>query len=604
MRFKNKKTMSFKSLLSFCLLILSSITFYAQTYVSNDTNLQNLVNASSGGETFIVPNGTYPDFYASFTKIATAENPIIIKAESVGGVTLTGNSYFVFKKAAYITLEGFVFDCTGNNTLVKLEASNNIRITRNVFETNTTNSLKWIVVTGYYNDYTFQFLSHHNRIDHNTFQNKTTAGNYITIDGTYNQDQTVNQQSQYDRIDHNYFYNNAPRIENEKESIRIGNSQLSTSSGYTTVEFNLFEDCDGDPEIVSVKSCDNVVRHNTFKRSYGTLTLRQGNRNLVEGNYFFGDGKANGIFVNDDNQEQTIYTGGIRAYGTDHVIVNNYLEGLQGTRFDAPITLTQGDAIDGVDTNQSLHYRGERITIANNTLVNNAYGIEIGYAKNDGSYDQPLEDIIIANNLVIGSENSLVKIYNDQDDEVTWTNNVMYPEDDAILNGDGYTFTSDEISITNPNLAFTGSIWKATNATPTKESGAPSLTIDEDIEGQSRPTLSSVGADHYSLSGVIYTPIDINNVGPNAYDETLSVIENETISNIKMYPNPASNLVYIQTDSIQPKSISITTITGKKVLQIDSDFLSAIDVSTLNSGIYLVQINTETGKHIQKLIIK
>lgn len=596
--------MSIKSLLNFFLLFLSSITLSAQTYVTTDTNLQNLVNASSGGETFIVSNGTYPDFYASFTKIATAENPIIIKAETVGGVTLTGNSYFVFKKAAHITLEGFVFDCTGNSTLVKLEASNNIRITRNVFETQTTSSLKWIVITGYYNDYTFQFLSHHNRIDHNTFQNKTTAGNYITIDGTYNEDKTVNQQSQYDRIDHNYFYNNTPRIENEKESIRIGNSQLSTTSGFTTVEFNLFEDCDGDPEIVSVKSCDNVVRHNTFKRSYGSLTLRQGNRNRVEGNYFFGDGKTNGIFINDANQEQTIYTGGIRAYGTDHVIVNNYLEGLQGTRFDAPITLTQGDAIDGIDTDQSLHYRGERITIANNTLINNAYGIEIGYAKSNGSYDQALQDITIANNLVIGSEHSLVKIYNDQAGEVTWVNNVMYPMDDAILNGDGYTFTSDEISNENPNLALTGSIWKATNTTPTKENGASSLIIDEDIEGQSRPTLSSVGADHFSSSGIVYTPIGINDVGPNAYGDTLSVIESDIVSNIKIYPNPASYQFYIQTDGIQLKSIIISTMTGKKVLQIDSDDLSEIDVSKLISGVYLVQIDTEIGKHTQKLIIK
>jgi poly(beta-D-mannuronate) lyase len=596
--------MPVKSLLNFFLLVISSITLSAQTYVSTDTNLQNLVNASSGGETFIVSNGTYPDFYASFTKIATAENPIVIKAETVGGVTLTGNSYFVFKKAAHITLEGFVFDCTGNSTLVKLEASNNIRITRNVFETNTANSLKWIVITGYYNDYTFQFLSHHNRIDHNTFQNKTTAGNYITIDGTYNEDKTVNQQSQYDRIDHNYFYNNAPRIENEKESIRIGNSQLSTTSGYTTVEFNLFEDCDGDPEIVSVKSCDNMVRHNTFKRSYGSLTLRQGNRNRVEGNYFFGDGKANGIFVNGDNQEQTIYTGGIRAYGTDHVIINNYLEGLQGTRFDAPITLTQGDAIDGIDTDQSLHYRGERITIANNTLVNNAYGIEIGYAKSNGSYDQALQDITIANNLVIGSEHSLVKIYNDQDGEVTWVNNVMYPIDGAILNGDGYTFTSDEISNENPNLALSGSIWKATNTTPTKENGASSLTIDEDIEGQSRPTLSSVGADHFSSSGIVYTPIGINDVGPNAYGDTLSVIENDIVSTIKMYPNPASNQFYIQIESGQVKSITISTITGEKVMQIDSDISSAIDISKLVSGVYLVQIHTEAGKHTQKLIIK
>ncbi|RYG56798.1 MAG: hypothetical protein EON56_03535 [Alphaproteobacteria bacterium] len=85
---------------------------------------------------------------------------------------------------------------------------------------------------------------------------------------------------------HNYFYNNGPRLENEKEAIRIGNSQLSQSSGNTTVEFNLFEECDGDPEIVSVKSCDNIIRHNTFNRNYGSLTLRQGNRNIAEGNYF------------------------------------------------------------------------------------------------------------------------------------------------------------------------------------------------------------------------------------------------------------------------------------------------------------------------------
>jgi len=483
-----------------------------EIYVTIDTNLQNLVNAANPGETFIIPNGTYNDFYASFTKIAPEENPITIKAETVGGVKLTGDSRFVFKKSAHIILEGFVFDCTSNNTLVKLEASNNIRITRNIFELTTNNAIKWIVVTGYYNDYAFQFLSHHNRIDHNIFQNKDSGGNYITIDGTYNEDLTVNQQSQYDKIDYNYFYNNAPRIINGKESIRIGNSQLSTTSGFTTVEFNLFEECDGDPEIVSIKSCDNIIRHNTFIRSYGTLTLRQGNRNLVEGNYFLGGDKANGMF-----ESQTIYTGGIRAYGTDHIIINNYFEGLKGTRFDAPITLTQGDAIDGIDTDQSLHYRGERITIAHNTLVNNSFGIELGYAKQDGSLNHPLQDITIANNLVIGSENSMVKIYNDQLGEVIWSNNVMYPTENAVLNDGGYTFTTDEISVQNPNLKLEGSIWKSTNTSPTTKSGALPLNIDEDIEGQARPNLSTVGADYFSNSTIIYTPIGIIDVGPNAY---------------------------------------------------------------------------------------
>ncbi|WP_417290318.1 chondroitinase-B domain-containing protein [Corallibacter sp.] len=594
--------MNIKLTLCLCAFLLT-ISLHSQTFVSTDTDLQNMVNASNDGDVFIVPDGTYSDFYASITKVATAGNPVTIKAETVGGVTLTGDSHFVFKKAAHIILEGFVFDCVGNNTLVKLEASNNIRITRNVFETETTNSLKWIVVTGYYNDYTFQFLSHHNRIDHNIFQNKDTAGNYITIDGTYNEDRTVNQQSQYDRIDHNYFFNNGPRIANEKESIRIGNSQLSTTSGFTTVEFNYFEECDGDPEIVSVKSCDNIVRHNTFYRNYGTLTLRQGNRNTVAGNYFFGGGKANGVFIDNDGQSQPIYTGGIRAYGTDHIIINNYLEDLRGTRFDAPITLTQGDAIDGVDTNQSLHYRGERITIANNTLVNNTHNIEIGYAKQNGSYNQPLVDIVLANNLVTGSENSMVKYYNDQYGEIEWYNNVMYPTASAVLNADGYSFTSDEISVENHNLALSGDIWKATSTTPTRENGASSITNDEDIEGQTRPVISSVGADHFSTSAVVYEPIGIDDVGPYAYEGTLSVIQNEFTSNIKLFPNPASQYFTIQSEEKQIESIHIYAISGKMVKDV-KDFSSTIDVSDLANGLYLVKIKTPEALETHKLIIK
>ena len=69
---------------------------------------------------------------------------------------------------------------------VKLEGSNNIRITRNIFELETTESIKWIFIGGVWNDnvYPFQFPSHHNRVDHNIFQNKETPGHYITIDGS------------------------------------------------------------------------------------------------------------------------------------------------------------------------------------------------------------------------------------------------------------------------------------------------------------------------------------------------------------------------------------------------------------------------------------
>lgn len=511
-----KNSLNKKGLI-FTLLFLLSLNIISQTYYTDGKDLQEAVNESTEGGTFIVTNGTYNDFEATFEIVATAENPIVVRAESVGGVTLTGESGIVLKKSSYITLEGFVFNTTESGTLVKLEGCNNIRVTRNVFEQTSVKSAKWLLIGGVYDDTTepYQYLSYNNRVDHNTFQNKDHLGHYITIDGTNSV-----QQSQYDRIDHNYFKNNGPRATNEQESIRIGWSEMSQSSGYTTVEYNLFEDCDGDPEIVSVKSCDNTIRHNTFISSYGTLSLRHGNRNRVEGNYFFGNGKEIGT----STEGSTLYTGGIRIYGTDHVIINNYMEGLTGTVWDAPIALTLGDVIDGESTSLSSHFRAERVTIAYNTLVNNAHGIEIGYDNND-KYGKDLADITIANNLIIGSENSLVEIVdtdNDQGDEIAWINNLMYPTGDAVILSGATTtsFDTSEVINENPNLTYnaTEGVWKSTTSTPLY-SALTSETVTEDIEGQERSETSNPGADHYSMESERYMPMTTDTVGPDAYEE-------------------------------------------------------------------------------------
>lgn len=178
--------------------------------------------------------------------------------------------------AAHITIEGFKFDCvsTSSLTLIKFQGNNNIRITRNDFKgavpTNLVTKVIGILIGGVYNDTTapYQFLSHDNRIDHNFFHDKENGGNFITIDGTNSA-----VVSQNDRIDHNHFKNLGPRQANEMEAVRMGWSAMSNSSGNTILENNLFENCDGDPEIVSVKSCDNIVRNNTFIGSYGSLSL-------------------------------------------------------------------------------------------------------------------------------------------------------------------------------------------------------------------------------------------------------------------------------------------------------------------------------------------
>ena len=587
----------------------------SQTYYTDSEDLADAVNASTNGGTFIVVDGTYNDFESTFEVVATASNPIIIKAESVGGVILTGESHFVFKTSAHVTLEGFVIDGQGEDSLVKLEGCNNIRITRNVFELETTESIKWVFVGGVWNDNTFPFQhpSHHNRIDRNIFQNKTTPGHYITIDGSFDDtgSDEVYYQSQYDRIDHNYFKNNGPRAVNEQESIRIGWSEMSLSSGYTVVEHNLFEDCDGDPEIVSVKSCDNIIRHNTFIGSYGTLSLRHGNRNRVEGNYFFGNGKVIGT----SPAGSTIYTGGIRIYGTDHLIINNYMEGLNGTRWDAPITLTLGDAIEGQSSNLSKHFRAERVTIAYNTLVNNSHGIEIGFDNND-NYNKDLEDIIIANNLITGSENSLVEIVdtdNDQGDQITWLSNLMYPTGSATLLAGATSTSFDATSVynENPHLFFddTYNVWRTTGDTPLYENAVTSGTINQDIEGQDRPSTSNPGADHYSLESIRFEPLTPNDVGPNTDEDMSTSISNKLkINETLIYPVPANNLLYLSRIDSKVTRIEIVDLEGKIVFSQknkDAESDLTINTSKLLNGIYFVHLsNSDNYSESRKIIIQ
>ncbi len=584
----------------------------AQQYFSDPDDLVEAIQGSSDGGTFIVRNGVYNDFEAAVEIMATAEKPIIIKAETVGGVTLRGESQFVLKKSAFISLQGFVFDCQGEETLVKLEGCNNIRITRNVFELETTESIKWIFIGGFWSDNTFPFLypSHHNKIDHNIFQNKETPGHYITLDGSFDNSgsEEVYYQSQYDTIAYNHFRNNGPRAVNEQESIRIGWSEMSMSSGFTVVAHNLFEDCDGDPEIVSVKSSDNTISHNTFISSYGTLSLRHGNRNRVEGNYFFGKDKA----ISTSQAGASLYTGGIRIYGTDHLIINNYMEGLNGTIWDAPIALTLGDAIDGQSSNLSKHFRAERVTIAYNTLVDNSRGIEIGF-DNNGNFTKDLEDITIVNNLITGSENSLVDIVdsnNDQGDKIFWQNNLMFPIGSAsILTGASTThFDSTEIIQENPHLSYDTNLgaWRTTENTPLVENVLQTHNVNRDIDGQQRPSLSNPGADHYSIESIRYRPLTSLDVGPHANEDmSTSTSDTNGKEQILLFPVPANDVLFIDNLEHNYYRVSIATMDGRicltKDIEDSEDGLS-INISKLVNGLYIVQLYRDDSSIDSKVI--
>ena len=80
-------------------------------------------------------------------------------------------------------------------------------------------------------------------------------------------------------------------------------------------------------------------------------------------------------------------------------------------------------------------------------------------------------------------------------------------------------------------------------------------------------------------------------------------LEDNTLTKIKLYPNPATNS--IRFTNIKEAAITITDVSGKVVLQssvIDEN--SLINVSNLNSGIYFVNIKNESSNETLKFIKK
>lgn len=428
--------------------------------VANQTEFQTAMNNAVAGDVITLADGNYAAFKVR-RKYGTPASPIIVRsANPLGAVFSSGQ--LELENTHHVTYEGFKFT---NSAGIKFRNTTYNRLTRSSLEMNesTLSSLDWLSIGG--------TGSHHNRIDHNEFKNKTALGNFVQIGGE------GGQVSQYDLIDHNYFYNLGPRAENDKETIRIGDSGVSKSSGFTIVEHNLFEQCDGDPEIVSIKTSDNIVRYNTFRRSQGGLTARQGNRSLLYGNFFLGEGAAG--------------TGGIRAYGDDHKIFNNYFEGLTGTAATAPIAITNGDADDahlpGAD--QSKHYRPRRIIVANNTLVGNVSNIEIG-----GNYNLPPSDLVFTNNLIVAATGNVVKYRNDPIDP-SYAGNIGFTTAAGTI---GITVTEAEIRNVDPLLTVVGGISKLGAGSPAIDAslGSPDYIV-EDIEGQTRTGIADVGADEF-----------------------------------------------------------------------------------------------------------
>ena len=73
-------------------------------------------------------------------------------------------------------------------------------------------------------------------------------------------------------------------------------------------------------------------------------------------------------------------------------------------------------------------------------------------------------------------------------------------------------------------------------------------------------------------------------------------------NSVKMYPNPANNLIFISSD-VAPSNLSVYNVFGKLILEQESN-TECIDVSSLKSGVYFVDLYFGEEKVGKRVVVK
>jgi len=302
---------------------------------SADEAKTSLLKAQPGDE-IILANGNYHDFKLNLSATGVPEKAIVLMAETTGQVVLTGEPGLNFT-GSYIEVRDLTFaNCkivNGKHGLVQFDHSTHCRLTACRFEH---------IDPGKYSTVSFRNTANDNRLDHCRFIDIRYRSVKIIID----RNALISGPPSRNRIDHNLFQDVPVMGQNGAETIQIGQAAIPLADLYpeTLVENNLFIRCDGEIEIISVKSSGNIIRNNLFRDCQGEVVNRTGHENVFEGNRF-------------EN-----CTGGIRLSNHGHRVTNNVMVRCK----EAGIRLYYGTA----DTKHPAAYLPVYgCVIANNTIV-------------------------------------------------------------------------------------------------------------------------------------------------------------------------------------------------------------------------------------------
>lgn len=344
-------------------------------YINNGDDLKGL--QLKPGDTIFIRSGVLKDQVFDFKGTGTKEAPIVLMAEKAGMVKLTGQSTLKID-GQWLTVDGLFFTdgySLKEDVVAFSKKSAYCRLTNTTIKNYNPSSdmteYKWVSLYG-----------KNNRLDHCNISGKNHQGATVVV--------WLSETPNYHHIDHNYFGGRPPLGRNGGETIRIGTSDWSFHPAYTLVEENVFDQCDGEIEIISVKSLFNTIRQNLFYESNGMLTLRHGNYNTVRDNFFIGNGKEN--------------TGGVRIIGEHHKVGHNYMQGLRGTGLMAAVSIM--NTVENPRLNE--YWLVKNVVIDSNIIVDCSEVFVIGSGK-DAVRKIPPDSLFIAHNYIQNAGSTIIE---------------------------------------------------------------------------------------------------------------------------------------------------------------------------------------------------
>ncbi len=526
------------------ILLVATTATAGSFYVTNADEIRTAMDMARPGDTLLMATGLWTDEQIVFEGNGEEGNPIVLRAETPGSVVLNGysnlriaGSYLVVDGLRFIggrSISGAVIEFRNGSYSHHCRLTNTSIVDYN--PSSRSNDYKWVSIYG-----------QHNRVDHCYFSGKTNGGTTLVVWF----ERRSNPPAHYHRIDHNYFGHRPALGTNGGETIRIGTSTYSLYNSRCIVEHNYFEHCNGEIEIISNKSCENIYRYNTFYECEGALTLRHGNRCTVEKNFFIGN--------------RLSLTGGVRVIGEDHKIINNYFQGLYGSSFKSALPILNG--VPNSPLNR--YFQVKNALVAFNTFVDCRYSMIIG-AGNDSERTLPPENCTIANNVIMTTRTAI-----DKDDEpinLTWKGNIVQAPSLGIDRPDGITLTDVGLSEAADGL------WRPSANSPLIDAAQGDYPdVVSDMDGQPRDALKDVGADERSQAPIENRPLTAEDVGPAWLGTPVPLL-------VKVNSTDGGSAVYNPVHPTYEPGTEITVIaipdSGYKFVEWEGDISSEEDTLT------------------------